>query len=120
MPWEYSQSSGILKHNGMKVATGYAGKGKGKNNPAMEALPFIGPIPKGEYNIGRPRNTPNRGPFVLDLKASKHNALGRTEFLVHGDSIKNPGEASEGCIIMPRVIREKIFHSGDKLLRVVH
>jgi len=30
MPWEYSQSAGKLKHNGLKIAIGYTGKDKGK------------------------------------------------------------------------------------------
>ncbi len=120
MPWEYSQSTGELKHNGLRIAIGYAGKDKGKNNPSMESIPFVGPIPKGLYTIGGPRNTPNRGPYVLDLIPKGHNALGRSEFLIHGDSIKNPGKASEGCIVMPRLIREKIAKSGDKLLKVVN
>lgn len=33
MPWEYSQSTGELKHNGITIATGYAGKDKGKIIP---------------------------------------------------------------------------------------
>lgn len=36
MTWIYSQSTGILKHNGQFVAKGYAGKGIGKNDPKME------------------------------------------------------------------------------------
>jgi len=120
MPWEYAQSTGKLKHNGLLIATGYAGKDKGKNNPSMEAFPFLGPIPKGLYTIGNPRNTSNRGPHVLDLIPKGHKALGRSEFLIHGDSVKNPGKASEGCIIMPRLVREKIAKSGDKLLKVVN
>lgn len=119
MPWEYYQSSGEIKHNGVVVGTGYSGKDKGKNNPHMESIPFIGPIPRGLYVIGKPRNTSSHGPFVLDLIPKGHNALGRSEFLIHGDSIKNPGKASEGCIILPRLIREKIAYSGDKLLKVV-
>ena len=85
----------------------------------MESMPFLGPIPKGLYTIGNPRNTSNRGPHVLDLIPKGHTALGRTEFLIHGDNIKNPGKASEGCIIMLRLVREKIAKSGDKLLKVV-
>ena len=117
MPWEYSQSSGELRHNGVKIAKGYSGKDKGKDNPAMESVPFVGPIPKGLYTIGSPRDTTSRGPYVLDLTPKGHNALGRSEFLIHGDSIKNPGKASEGCIIMPRVAREKVAKSGDTLLK---
>ena len=42
MPWEYSQSTGQLRHNGTLIATGYSGagmnSGTGRNNPAMEAV----------------------------------------------------------------------------------
>lgn len=119
MGWEYSQGTGELKFNGSLVATGYAGKDKGKNNPNMESVPFVGPIPRGKYIIGKPRDTVKRGPHVLDLSPTGHNALGRTEFLIHGDSIKNPGRASEGCIIMPRAVREKIAASNINILTVV-
>ncbi len=48
-----------------------------------------------------------------------HTALGRTSFQIHGDSINAPGEASSGCIIMPRMVRERIWRSNDRLLKVV-
>lgn len=121
MAWEYSQSTGDLTRNGAIVATGgYSGKDNGKNNPAMEAVPFVGPIPKGLYTIGKPRDTSNRGPYVLDLTPKGHSAKGRSEFLIHGDSIKNPGRASEGCIIFPKNIRQKIATSGDNTLKVIN
>lgn len=119
MAWEYSQSSGILKHNGITVETGYSGGGAGKNNPDMQHVRNVGPIPRGTYHIGQPRNSGNRGPHVLDLTPYGHDALGRTAFLVHGDSRRNPGNASEGCIIMSRKTREKISSSGDSVLEVV-
>jgi len=100
------------------VATGYAGKGEGKNNPAMEKEKNVGPIPKGLYKIGKPREW--RGmPNVFDLTPDGHDALGRTEFLIHGDSKKNPGNASEGCIILGPDIRKQIADSGITRLRVV-
>src|SRR5690606_14747144 len=119
MSWEYSQSTGELKLNGAYVATGYSGAGEGKNNPDMQHLRNVVPIPRGSYHIGSPRNSGSRGRHVMDLTPYGHNALGRTEFLIHGDSISNPGNASEGCIILPRNIRERISASGDNLLEVV-
>jgi hypothetical protein len=44
---------------------------------------------------------------------------GRSGFLIHGDSIQHPGEASEGCIIMPPDARHRIWASGDDSLHVV-
>lgn len=119
MHWEYSQSSGDLKFNGLKMATGYAGHGNGKNKPSMGHMRNIGPIPKGEYKIKAPRNSARTGPHVLPLVPVGHNALGRTDFQIHGDSRSNPGSASNGCIIMGRSIREKIWGSGIRKLIVV-
>lgn len=45
--------------------------------------------------------------------------FGRTAFRIHGDSISNPGTASEGCIILPPNIRIMIIQSGDTDLKVV-
>lgn len=119
MAWEYSQSTGHLTYNGSFVIRGYAGAGGGQNNPDMEHIRNVGPIPRGTYDIGQPRNTGSKGPHVMDLSPRGHNALGRTEFLIHGDSINDPGNASEGCVILPRAVRERISGSADNVLEVV-
>src|SRR5690606_39453962 len=119
MYWEYSQSSGGLFFNNILVATGYSGYGYGKDNPDMEGLRNIGPIPRGEYEIQGPKNSARTGPFVLPLIPVEHDALGRSDLQVHGDSISNPGGASSGCIIVNRSIREKIWNSGIRKLVVV-
>lgn len=41
MTWIYSQSTGILKHNGQFVAKGYAGKGIGKNDPKWKMYQIL-------------------------------------------------------------------------------
>jgi len=119
MPWEYSQSTGDLRFNGVKVYRGYAGKGTAKNQPIMEHLRNLGPIPKGRYETQAPRTSARMGPYVLPLVPIGHNARGRTDFQIHGDSRSNPGSASNGCIIMPRSIRERIWKSGIRSLIVV-
>ncbi len=45
--------------------------------------------------------------------------FGRSGFLIHGDSVSHPGEASEGCIILDRNVRETIANDDDKYLVVV-
>jgi hypothetical protein len=103
------------------VATGYSGaEPNGKNKPNMEAVVGIGPIPCGYYTItGPPYNDLKHGPFVLKLIPDPTNQMfGRSDFLMHGDSIENPGCASKGCIIMPRNIRERVWNSGDRELLV--
>ena len=119
MHWEYSQSTGILTFDGAKVVKGYAGRGAAKNQPDMEHLVGFGPIPKGEYEIKSPRQSSRTGPYVLPLVPVGHNALGRSSFQIHGDSISNPGSASSGCIIVGREIREKIWNSGARKLVVI-
>jgi hypothetical protein len=38
---------------------------------------------------------------------------------MHGDSKEHPGCASEGCVILPRTVREQVWSSGDHDLKVV-
>jgi hypothetical protein len=119
--WTYAQKTGDLLQDGERVATGYSGIDNGKNNPAMQAIPNVGPIPQGEWTIvGPPINTPDHGPYVLRLTPSAETVLfGRSGFLMHGDSIESPGCASHGCIIMPRDVREQVWNSGDTDLEVI-
>jgi hypothetical protein len=109
-----------MTHDWEHVGWGYSGALTGRNKPEMVPLHNIGPIPPGLYDIGEPRNTPSHGPYVLPLTAHPENDMhGRSAFLIHGDSIAAPGTASQGCIILNRIVRTKIHESGDKLLRVV-
>ncbi len=78
----------------------------------------MGPIPRGLYKIGKAKKWKGM-PNVFDLSPDGHGAHGRTNFLIHGDAKKNPGNASEGCIILPAEVREKIAQSGVTKLRVV-
>ena len=119
MSWNYYQASGKLSHNGMDVAIGYSGAGAGKNNPDDQAIHNVGPIPRGSYTINAPQDTVTHGPYVLPLTPDTSNEMfGRTGFLMHGDSVIRPGTASEGCIIMPRNIRQQVWSSGDTRLTV--
>ena len=119
--WTYAQKTGDLLQNSQRLATGYSGFDNGKNNPAMQAVHDVGPIPQGAWTIvGPPFNTAEHGPFVLRLQpADETNTFGRDGFLMHGDSIQAPGTASRGCIIMPRTAREQVWNSGDTDLQVV-
>jgi len=123
--WTYHQSSGRLFHDGAPVATGYSGFGRGKNSPSMQAARGVGPIPRGRWKIVELYNSQNVGPYALKLFAADatpddtHDETGRGAFRIHGDSIRNPGTASHGCIILPRAVREQIWKSGDRDLEVV-
>jgi len=124
--WLWDQSTGQLFRDGKLVSSGYAGKGRGKNNPTMQGVTGVGPIPRGKWKILAPYNSKNVGPFALPLEAvdkkmgdDKHEETGRGAFRIHGDSIRAPGTASKGCIVLPRHIRELIWRSGDRDLIVV-
>jgi len=120
MPWTYEQRSGKLAHDGLIACVGYAGKGEGKNNPDAQDQRNVGPLPRGTYTIEAPVDTVANGPYVLRLQpAAYNNMCGRSGFLIHGDSTREPGTASEGCIIAPRMVRERIWNSGDRELEVV-
>lgn len=118
--WTWDQSAGELYRDGTLVSTGYAGAGRGKNNPSLQAAVGVGPIPRGDWAIGGPFNSPTTGPFTLMLAPMEGtDTCGRSAFRIHGDSIKNPGNASHGCVILPRHIRELIWQSKDRVLRVI-
>lgn len=117
MVWTYHQANGRLEQNGKPVAIGYSGAGKGVNDPAMQNVGFVGPIPRGKYAIGSPYDTKANGPHVMALTPLGHKALGRTDFLIHGDNKSQT--ASQGCIILAADIRRKISTSGDAVLEVV-
>lgn len=119
--WTFVQSTGALLLNGAHFTFGYSGCGDGKNNPALQGVRQVGPIPCGRWKIvGQPFDSPANGPFCLRL-APNHgtDTLGRSGFLIHGDSLSDPGNASRGCIILPRAIRKAIWASGDVDLLVV-
>jgi hypothetical protein len=119
--WTYAQKTGELQQDGQHVATGYSGAGDGKNNPDMQSIPNIGPIPQGDWTItGPPVNTAEHGPYVLRLAPKEEtDTFGRSGFLMHGDSRNAPGTASHGCVILPRPVREQVWQSGDRELEVV-
>lgn len=117
MAWIYHQSSGELYHNGTRVACGYSGKGLHKNNPASESLRGLGPIPRGRYTIGAYSNS--KGPMTIQLEPSRENQMfGRDTFRIHGDSLRDPGNASEGCIVIGPNARREIINSPDRELVV--
>lgn len=121
--WQYEQGTGKLTKDGVQVDMGYSGHGEGVNNPAMEAVANVGPIPQGLWLIeGPPTLSPTHGPYVLRLTPYKDTqTFGRGSFLIHGDEVENPGLelASHGCIVLARATRSRIWQSGDNNLLVV-
>lgn len=125
MSFRYRQSTGEFSCDGKSLVFGYSGHGDGRNCPEKQEIVKVGPIPRGLWGVeGPPYDHPDHGPYVLRLVAAPGtNLFGRSGFLIHGDSIKHPGEASEGCIILPRQIREEIWahvlSTGNRFLEVV-
>jgi len=118
--WWYEIISGRLYDDTGLVGKGYSGSPLHKNDVDAQSLKNQGPIPVGQYRIAEPVDTVTHGPYVLPLGPDPSNLMWeRDGFLIHGDSVVNPGTASEGCIIMARDIREKVWNSGDHTLRVV-
>lgn len=120
MTWIYEQATGRLLHDGERVAIGYSGAGDCKNDPSAQDVHNAGPIPRGTYTINAPVDTVTHGPYVLRLDPDPANDMcGRAGFLIHGDSVVHPGTASQGCIIMPKMVRQNVWDSGDHNLEVV-
>lgn len=119
--WCYSQASGNLYDpSGVIIATGYSGNGAHKNDPASNCVKDQGPIPRGSYGILKPEDSLKHGPYAMELFPDVNNNMcGRDGFMIHGDSIEHPGLASDGCVILPRPIREGIWQSGDHILKVI-
>ncbi|MBI1408141.1 MAG: DUF2778 domain-containing protein [Caulobacter sp.] len=123
--WTWDQSAGKLYRDGAFISSGYSGHGRGKNNPALQGVQGVGPIPRGDWKIVERYDSKSVGPYALVLHAvdgvldDTHAPTGRSAFRIHGDSVRSPGTASRGCIILPRTIREKVWQSGDRDLRVV-
>src|SRR6266850_4122660 len=59
-----------------------------------------------------------RNPAPALTPDASNQMFGRTAFLIHGDSVVEPGTASRGCIIMSRGIRNEVAPSGDHVLTV--
>lgn len=124
MTWIYKQSNGELlrEQNSLlvPVGRGYSGHGNGLNNPELQDIPQVGPIPRGNWTIGFPHWSARVGPFAMTLFPSPETKLfGRSDFLIHGDNHHRDQSASRGCVILNRVLREAIHASGDTALEVI-
>jgi len=134
--WEYSQSSGNLTYidnnTGERtfIGQGYSGIGQGYNNPNMQNVKNVGPIPRGTYYYGDPLDKNNRmykGSLTLPLTPNDETRksileMGRDpdSFLIHDDNPnKPPRTSSTGCIILRHRIRQQMADCNDKEIRVV-
>jgi hypothetical protein len=122
--WKYEQHTGkLFDPTGLYRALGYAGGDEGRhpegvNNTDMESMKCIGPLPRGLYTFQSPVLHSKLGPFAIPLLPDSANIMfGRGDFFCHGDTTPG-GNASMGCLIMPRVIRNLMWASVDHQLLV--
>src|SRR5271157_4116869 len=116
MNWKHEQSTGkIWNANNTYLDTGYAGRDKGKNNPSMEGVKGIGPLPHGTWQpVELFEEHPMVGKFAVRVEPANEETLQRVRsygrdpksFFMHGDSIEHPGLASHGCMVHQRPTRE--------------
>ena len=117
---EWNDARGTMTLNGVTLGHGYSGLGGDKNNPGAVTHTGTGPIPPGTWHLQGVEDSPNTGPFTIVLEPGEGtDTHGRSAFRIHGDSVSHPGEASHGCIILPRDVREAVWASGERTLTVV-
>lgn len=119
--WTYHQTTGELFHDDKLIGTGYSGRNEGKNNFSLQNVHGIGPLCRGWYTIeDLIHDGGHLGPDVVFLKPDAENEMfGRSGFFMHGDSIANPGSASDGCIIQGHAVRILVSESEDRRLTVI-
>jgi Protein of unknown function (DUF2778) len=118
--WQQAPHSMIDPSGNVFDSGGYSGKGASKNDPAQQCVVDLGPIPRGTYAMGPAMDHPRLGPVAIPLTPDPHNNMcNRSGFYIHGDKVSDPGNASDGCIILSRSSREAINSSADKILEVV-
>ena len=123
--WKFVITKGSLFNPlGLWVIDGYAGGNCGKNpsginNPLMVSVQNIGPLPPGIYTFGKLWTPhPKVGQYAFELVPDPKNIMfGRADFFCHGDT-ETPRCASEGCIVLPRLVREGMFLSDDRTIQV--
>jgi hypothetical protein len=119
--WKYEQESGaVIRPDGTLLARGYSGMARegGMNNPDMQCVPDVGPIPRGFYTIQDPRNSTRKRYYIPLEPNPGTDVCGRHSFQIHGDNESHT--ASTGCIVVREIeLRREIGESADRLLRVV-
>ena len=120
MNLNYSQSTGqMTKDDGTLVATGFAGNNsrpgvnpkhlQGMNNPDMQSVHCIGPLPQGTYTVGTWGLHHPVGPNSAPLTQTSGETFGRNAFFIHGPGDTDPMNSSEGCICIHMPDRQKVI-----------
>lgn len=116
----FHQRSGKTYRATELIATGWAGQLEGINNPDLQHVANIGPLPRGFYTIGPAYSHPVLGPLTMNLTPDPETEMyGRSQMRCHGASMSHPNLSSHGCLILPRYARQHIIDIGDRRLQVV-
>lgn len=122
----FSQSKGVIEYHwrdgvGTISNHAWAGNHAGKNNPSMQKVRCVGPLPQGVYTILPPVTHPHLGPFAMKLEPVEGtDTFGRDGFWWHGASSNpnNYGQESMGCVISDRGSRVAGWETGARQLLV--
>ena len=120
--WIFCQSTGKFSNADATLsAIGYSGNGEDLDDPSAQEVKDHGPIPQGKWLIGEFFDqVPGKGPVICTLTPdAETETYGRSGFMIHGDNKAADHTASEGCIILPRQMREAIRDSKDHVLQVI-
>lgn len=122
----YKQSTGeVFNSAGKLLGVGHAGNGLGLNNPAMQFVHNVGPLPRGHYKLApwvmepRPAPLDKLGPITAELipQPDEDGSLawlqGRGGFYFHGPVF------SEGCPVQEHDVRLAMSKNGDMDLIVI-
>src|SRR6266516_869780 len=93
--------------------SGYSGAGAGRDNPKMQDVVDVGPIPQGCWRVGAPTGSRGTGPYSLPLTPLPDNDVFNTprdpnSFLIHGPNASRPNDSSSGCPVIDRPSRQAI------------
>ena len=129
--WTFNQTKGWLDKDGILVSKDcYSGFMEGFNNPSLEMVEGVGPLPSGPWKIyGPPKNDPKLGEYVLTLTPATSSfrarivAMGRDpdSFRCHGKPMPpaDINSGSHGCLCADKVTRTRMYQSGDTDLEVI-
>jgi hypothetical protein len=132
--WQLDYSTGFVSKDTLIVDRDtYSGKWpEGFNNPAMQNIHNVGPLPLGDWEIsGPPFDDAKHGKYILRLAPKKGTeTYKRTGFLWHGKPVIPEGinlllpspficTGSEGCLCSSPVTRTRVYQSGDTFLRTI-
>lgn len=120
MPWVYKVSAHTFYLDGVyKFNAEYSGRPGLMNDSANECISDKGPIPRGTYTIGAAFYHHKTKAYTMRLTPFIENQMcGRDGFMIHGNSVAHPLDASDGCIILNLSERKIINDSTDKILVV--